>query len=77
MNKQFVTEQLELLMEYYSETLGTDVRTGIEGGDLWLSCNRTNGREYFESVDELEFRVKVLYDEYLMDDYSDPLEGWI
>jgi hypothetical protein len=78
MNREHVEEQLDLLSEYYSETLGTDVRTGIEGSDIWVSCSRTNGREYFEEVSELENRVKILYDEMLVDDdYSDPLEGWI
>lgn len=78
MNREYVEEQLNLLSEYYSETLGLDVRTGIEGGDVWVSCGRTNGREYFEEVSELENRVKILYYEMLVDDdYSDPLEGWI
>jgi hypothetical protein len=78
MDREYIEEQLELLSEYYSEALGIDVRTGIEGGDMWVSCSRTNGREYFEEVSALEDRVKLLYNEMLVDDdYSDPLEGWI
>ena len=70
--------QLEDLSDYYSEVLGSDVRAGLQQGELWLSCSRTNGREYFESVSDLEDRIKNLYNDRLIDDdYSDPLEGWI
>lgn len=79
MDREYITEQLDLLSEYYSEAVGTNIRTGVEpDGDVWVMCNRTTGREYFESVSDLEDRVKLLYDEYFIDDdYSDPLDGWI
>ena len=73
-------DELELidLAEYYSTELGTNIVMGAEDGDLWLQCGRTNGREYFEAINDLEDRVKTLYQDKLPDyDYTDPLEGWI
>lgn len=66
------------LAEYYSTELGANIVMGLEDGDPWLDCGRTNGREYFESVNDLEDRVRTLYQDRLPDyDYRDPLEGWI
>jgi len=73
-------DELELidLAEYYSTELGANIVMGVEDGDAWLDCGRTNGREYFESINDLEDRVKRLYQEKLPDyDYTDPLEGLI
>lgn len=73
-----VRMQLEDLSDYYSEVLGADVQAGLQQGELWLSCARTNGREYFEDIEMLEDRIKMLYHDRLLDeDYRDPLEGWI
>ncbi len=73
---QELQEQLESLSEYYSEATGRDVRMGMESLDeIWVSTMRTNGREYYESVDDAEFRIKQLYSEVFLDDLSDPMEG--
>lgn len=65
------------ISEYFTEVTGRVINAGIESGEIWMSSNRTNGKEYFDSIDELEFRLKMLYSELLMDDdYRDPLEGF-
>lgn len=69
-------EQLMSLAEYYSEATGRDVRMGIEADDeIWVDTMRTNGKEYYESVDDAEFRIRQLYSEVFLDDMSDPMEG--
>jgi hypothetical protein len=51
---------------------------GVDAGhDVWLDTARTNGREYFESLEEAERRVKLLYSDLLPDeDDEDLLEGF-
>lgn len=69
-------EQLYSLAEYYSEATGRNVELGIsEDHDIWLDTMRTNGKEYYESVDDAESRIKELYSEVFMDDNLDFLEG--
>jgi hypothetical protein len=69
-------EQLESLSEYYSEATGRYVEMGIDTDEeIWVDTIRTNGREYYESVDDAEFRIKQLYSEVFLDDLSDPMEG--
>lgn len=74
-----IVETLENLSDYYSNITGRSVSLGIDGGsDVWIDSNRTNGREYFEDIQEAERRLSILYADYLSDDGDtlDPLEGF-
>ena len=74
--REELEEQLSSLAEYYSEATGRNVEMGISRDEeIWLDTMRTNGREYYESLDDAEFRVKQLYSEVFLDDFSDPMEG--
>jgi hypothetical protein len=69
-------EQLMSLSEYYSEATGRNVEMGIDSDEeIWVNTMRTNGKEYYESVDDAEFRIRQLYSEVFLDDLSDPMEG--
>jgi hypothetical protein len=69
-------EQLQSLAEYYSEATGRNVEMGVNlDEEIWIDTMRTNGREFYESVDDAEYRVKQLYAELFVDDLSDPMEG--
>jgi hypothetical protein len=63
------------LTEYYSEETGRDVTFGFDNEyELWVDAPRTNGKEYFETYEAGEERVRLLYpDVFLDDDYSDPI----
>lgn len=71
-------EEASGIGEYYSDVMGKDIRLGVDASlDVWLESSRTNGREYFESIEEVERRVKLLYQDLLPDeDDIDPLEGF-
>lgn len=74
-----VCELVSNLSDYYSDITGRNVDLGVDsGGDIWLSGYRTSGREYFQSVQEAERRLEILYQNYLTDngDNIDPLEGY-
>ncbi len=73
-----IAEALGDLAEYYSDTTGRNITMGVDAGlDVWLDSTRTNGREYFESIEEAERRIKMLYDDLLPDeDERDELEGF-
>jgi hypothetical protein len=43
--------------------------------DVWVDSSRTNGREYFESIEEAEERIKRLY-EIDDDNYDNGLEEY-
>jgi hypothetical protein len=64
--------------DYYSDITGRNISMGVDTSlDVWLDTTRTNGREYFDSLEEAERRVKLLYDDLLPDeDEIDPLEGF-
>jgi hypothetical protein len=69
-------EQLQSLSEYYSEATGRNVEMGItRDEEIWVDTMRTNGKEFYESVDDAEFRVRQLYAELFVDDLSDPMDG--
>ncbi len=72
-------DQARELADYYTEISGSNVQADIEDNleEFWVSSNRTNGREYFESIEEADRRLKILYEDLLSDDgdYSDPYEG--
>ena len=69
-------EQLQSLAEYYSEATGRNVEMGVNlDEEIWIDTMRTNGREFYESVDDAEYRVKQLYAELFVDDLSDPMDG--
>ena len=69
-------EQLQSLSEYYSEATGRNVEMGItRDEEIWVDTIRTNGKEFYESVDDAEYRIKQLYAELFVDDLSDPMEG--
>lgn len=73
---QDLQEQLSSLAEYYSEATGRNVEMGISRDEeIWVNTIRTNGKEFYESVDDAEFRVRQLYSEVFLDDMSDPMEG--
>lgn len=64
-----LVEIVDDLAEYYSEVTGRNISMGVdEDLDIWLSSSRTNGREYVDSVDELDRRMKLLYSDLLEDD---------
>lgn len=81
MDNELYEELLEItdhLSEYYSDTTGRNITLGVNPQhEVWLESVRTNGREHFESLDEAERRLKLLYDDLLPDeDEIDPLEGF-
>lgn len=70
-----VFEQSSNLSDYYSEQIGTDVEFGFDrdGHDLWFRTPRSS-KEYVESYDFAEERIRSIYSElFLDDDYDDPL----
>jgi hypothetical protein len=72
----FEFEELEEIVNdlgnYYSETIGRNVDMGVdEDLDIWFSSSRTNGREYVDSIEELERRMKLLYRDLIEDDEDD------
>lgn len=63
------------LGNYYSETIGRNVDMGVDGNlDIWFSSSRTNGREYVDSLEELERRMKLLYRDLIEDNDEDSNE---
>lgn len=76
---QELLETLGDLSDYYSDAVGRNIDMGSDGdGDVWISSTRTNGREYFDSLEEAERRLELLYSDLLpdSDDDRDPLEGF-
>lgn len=72
-----VVEILDNLSDYYAVITGSRVALGVDANyDVWVDSSRTNGREYFESIEEAEDRIKRLYELDEDDDYSDPLAGF-
>jgi hypothetical protein len=72
-----VREILDNLSDYYAVITGSRVSMGVDANiDVWIDSSRTNGREYFESIEEAEDRIKRLYD--IEDDFDsgDGLEGY-
>lgn len=62
-------ETVNDLAEYYSEVTGRNIKMGVdEDLDIWLDSSRTNGREYVESIQELERRMHLLYSDLIEDD---------
>lgn len=62
-------ETVNQLSDYYSEVTGRDIGMGVdEDLDIWINSSRTNGREYVESIEELERRIKLLYQDLIEDD---------
>lgn len=71
-----VREILDNLSDYYAVITGSRVSMGVDANiDVWIDSSRTNGREYFDSVEEAEDRIKRLYD-LEDDDGYDPLDGF-
>jgi len=66
------------ISDYYSDIIGRNINLGVDASlDVWLDSNRTNGKEYFDSIEEAERRVKLLYSDLLPDeDDEDILEGF-
>lgn len=71
-------EEVVGISDYYSDVIGRNISLGVDASlDVWLDSSRTNGREYFDSLEEAERRVKLLYQDLLPDeDDEDPLEGF-
>jgi hypothetical protein len=70
-------EITEHLSEYYSDTTGRNISLGMRFNEVWIDSTRTHGREFFDSLEEAERRLKLLYDDLLPDeDEIDPLEGF-
>jgi hypothetical protein len=75
----FDYEELEEVVgelgNYYSETIGRNVDMGVDADlDIWFSSSRTNGREYVDSIEELERRIKLLYGDLIEDDDDYPVD---
>lgn len=71
-----VREVLDNLSDYYAVITGSRIAMGVDANiDVWVDSSRTNGREYFESIEEAEDRIKRLYDLEDEDDYS-ALDGF-
>jgi hypothetical protein len=71
-------ETLDSLSDYYSGVVGRSITLGLDSSsDVWIECNRIYEREYFDSVQEAERRLELLYSDYFDDgtDSGDPLEG--
>jgi len=78
MDKYEIAEAIDGLSEYYSSISGHLVNLGItDDYDIWIASNRTNGKEYLESIQEAERRLEILYSDLMIDDgyTTDPLEG--
>lgn len=76
-NIEEVKEILDNLSDYYAVITGSRVVMGVDANyDVWIDSSRTNGREYFEDIQEAEHRIKQLYELDEDDDYSDPLAGF-
>jgi len=72
-------ESVSGISDYFSDITGRNISMGVDANhDVWLDSNRTNGREYFESIKEAERRLGQLYSDYLSedDDTLDPLDGF-
>jgi hypothetical protein len=71
-------EEVAGISDYYSDIIGRNIGLGVDASfDVWLDSGRTNGREYFESVEEAERRIKLLYQDLLPDDdEADGLEDF-
>ena len=72
-----VREVLDNLSDYYAVITGSRISMGVDANiDVWVDSSRTNGREYFESIEEAEDRIKRLYE--IDDDFDsgDGLEGY-
>lgn len=80
MDNELYQEMLEItehLSEYYSDTTGRNISLGMRFNEVWIDSTRTHGREFFDSLEEAERRLKLLYDDLLPDeDEIDPLEGF-
>jgi len=71
-----VREVLDNLSDYYAVVTGSRISMGVDANiDVWVDSSRTNGREYFESIEEAEDRIKRLYDLEDEDDYN-ALDGF-
>jgi len=63
-----IQESVSNIADYYSDISGKFISAGVSGDDdIWVSSSRTNGREYFDSVQELERRLEIIYADYLID----------
>jgi len=73
-------EQIDSLSEYYSQVTGRNILMGFDNDleEVYINSSRTNGNEYFESVDDAERRIKQLYSDLILDDEDDydSLEGF-
>lgn len=80
MDSELHEELLEVtdhLSEYYSDTTGRNITLGVNEDEIWIDSTRTHGREFFDSLEEAERRLKLLYSDLLPDeDEVDPLEGF-
>lgn len=72
-----VREILDNLSDYYAVITGSRVSMGVDANiDVWVDSSRTNGREYFDSIEEAEERIKRLYDLEDDDGTYEPLVGF-
>lgn len=76
MSNEFEFEELEesltAISEYYSEVTGRNILAGVDSDlDIWIESSRTNGREYLESMSEVERRLRSLYSDLVVDDEYD------
>ena len=75
-----IEEQAESLEEYYSQVTGRNINIGLDNDlmEVYINSSRTNGNEYFETIDDAERRIKQLYSDLILDDEDDydSLEGF-
>jgi hypothetical protein len=75
-----LNEEATQLAEYYTEITGTNVEADVDNNleEFWIRSNRTNGKEYFESLRDADTRLRQLYEDLLVDngDDTDPYEGY-
>jgi ABC-type tungstate transport system permease subunit len=67
-----VVEEVSAVAEYFTELTGRSIDAGVDADlDIWIESSRTNGREYLESVNEVERRLRLLYSDLILDDEYD------
>jgi len=75
-----IEEQAESLEEYYSQVTGRNINIRLDNDlmEVYINSSRTNGNEYFETIDDAERRIKQLYSDLILDDEDDydSLEGF-
>jgi hypothetical protein len=71
----FDLDDLDTLMEYYSELSGKNLSYGVTGdGEFWVN---TGILEYYDNLQDVDKRLHSLYAHLLLDDGDDYYEDVI